>query len=127
MDDVNELSVHNRLVHLMVCQTLHPRGGNWSTMTKEDVFLMWKIIKGQRPNLGKFIVRKMTNAVEWSKDRKHTQGLPYGKLVSWIITKHCGDLNGLEKKDNLYRLTMEKLSEGWIFTSIRAVTSGKRR
>jgi len=65
------------------------RKGNYTNVTKEDMYIMTRIIQGNPPNLGMIIVKKMVKAVKWCKNPANDYGLPYGKLVSLLIGNEC--------------------------------------
>jgi len=58
VSDVAGLDAHTRILHLIVCQCLNVRKGNYTKVTKEDMYIMTRIIQGNPPNLGMIIVKK---------------------------------------------------------------------
>ena len=85
---VKDLDAHTRILHLMVCQCLNLRKGGYTKVSKEDMYFMYKIIIGDPPNLGAFIIRRMNRAIGWSKN-ENTYSLPYGRIVSLLIGQEC--------------------------------------
>jgi len=92
----------------MVCECLSLRKGNYTKVTKEDMYLMCRIMQNKPPNLGELIVRRMLKAVAWSKKEGSRYGLPYGKIVSSLIYGYC-TVPGYEIIDNTP--TLQKLDE----------------
>lgn len=45
VDSVNDLDVHNRILHLMIAQTLNPRGGSYPTIKQEEMYLLIGLLR----------------------------------------------------------------------------------
>jgi len=86
---VNKLDMHARLLHLLICQVFNMRSGSFALISKDDMYLMYKIVQRDPPSLGTFIARRMVRAVKWSKKANNNLAHPYGQLVSKIIQKLC--------------------------------------
>lgn len=82
--ETNLMDPDNRILHLMVSQTIHPRGGNFTTVSQEEIRIMYRIIMDTPPNLCGLIIKKMLDAVSWCKLDSNNFGLPYRKLVTKI-------------------------------------------
>jgi len=65
------------------------RKGSFTLISKEDMYLMSRIIEGNPPNLGMIIARKMVKVAVRSKKGDSIYALPYGQLVSKIIQLKC--------------------------------------
>lgn len=60
---------------------------------KEDAFWMAHIMSGNPPNLGDFIAQKLVKGVELCRSVEDKRGgLPFGKLVSYLIEKIHGTI-----------------------------------
>lgn len=96
--DTKDLSLHNRILHLIVTQSLNPRAGNFTRMSKEDVWWMHKIIIRDPPDLVGWMISHMQFAIKANKNETSTLGLPYGQVISEVLDD--GGL-GLELREEI--------------------------
>jgi len=59
--NINALSIDLRILHLIICQVLHPRKGNFAQLYPKDLWFMKKIIDDTPINLPSIICNKMVN------------------------------------------------------------------
>lgn len=82
--DTNMMDLYNRILHLMVSQTIDPRGGNLTTVSQYEIWIMYRIIMDTPSNLCRLIMKKMLDAASWCKLDLNKFRLPYGKIVTKI-------------------------------------------
>ncbi|KAK6919560.1 putative plant transposon protein domain [Dillenia turbinata] len=75
-----DLGLHERILHLIVTCVIHPREGNYATITKEDCWLMACIMRKGNHGLHFLIPFFMVKAHKLEK-----QILPYGAITSEIL------------------------------------------
>jgi len=89
VSDLGQFDLHTRLLHLLICQCFNMKKGSFALISRNEMFILYRIIQRSPPDLGSIIVRKMVQAVEWSKKVENNHSLPYGKLVSRIVKHFC--------------------------------------
>ncbi|KAL2552471.1 Uncharacterized protein Fot_06090 [Forsythia ovata] len=75
-----ELGPHERILHLIVAHTINPRSGKFNVITGEDLWLMWKILSYEPPNLCHYMLNEMVTLS--SSTVNH---LKYGMAISEIL------------------------------------------
>lgn len=90
--NINLMSFHVRLLHLVLGHSLLPKGGSYADLTKSDKFFLSKVLLKDPPNLPALMVRRMIQGVVHCKTASNKMALPYAILVSRIIKKKCGGL-----------------------------------
>ncbi|GLT86607.1 hypothetical protein SLE2022_047370 [Rubroshorea leprosula] len=83
--DINKLSMHRRLLHLIISYIINPRAGKHSGMTREDLWLMFKIITKDPPDLAHWILKCIKEI-----RNKHAAKLAFGKVISKILDNTFG-------------------------------------
>ncbi|GLU23755.1 hypothetical protein SLE2022_397350 [Rubroshorea leprosula] len=87
--DTNRLPLHMRLLHLIITHTITPRSGKHSSITHEDLWLMYRIVTKNPPNLSKVIIGHLKTIIK----RDDGAALPYGNLVTKLLNLEIGDIN----------------------------------
>ncbi|KAL2492008.1 Uncharacterized protein Adt_27636 [Abeliophyllum distichum] len=78
--NVVELRPHERILHLIVAHTINPCLGKFNVITGEDLWLMWKILSYEPPNLCHYMLNEMVTLS--SSTVNH---LKYGMAISEIL------------------------------------------
>lgn len=89
VSDINQMDLDNRILHLIVSQEINPKDGNFTMVSQEEICIMCQVIEKKPPSLCGLIVKKMLDAVKWSKMSSNTNGIPYGKLVLMMCREKC--------------------------------------
>ncbi|PKI32493.1 hypothetical protein CRG98_047117 [Punica granatum] len=90
------LPARSRLLHNMVISMLLPRGSSRERVSRMDLFLLKKILCGERANLPYMIIRHMINSVD-------NRYLPFGMLLTKVFGA-CGvDITKNEFHETLKR------------------------
>lgn len=87
--DVKKMDLDNHLLHLIVSQVINQRVGCFTRASKEEIWIMFYFIKEIPLEIGGIMVRKMIEAVRWSKREQNKNALPYGKFVTTMIRREC--------------------------------------
>lgn len=80
----DDMNLHNRILHLIMCQVLNLRKGSYARATKEDIVWMARIIVDNPLDLREMVVKKMIEAVRYCQKDTNHHGLPYVKHVMKI-------------------------------------------
>ena len=79
-NELNDLFINIQILHLIICQVLNPRKGNYAKLYLEDLWFLEKLITNKEIILSSIICSKMINAHAHSK-----KFLPYGCLLTTFI------------------------------------------
>ena len=90
IDSTSHLSMMHRLLHLICVHILVPRKGNFSSVTKEDLWLMYNIITRQRVDLCAIIVHEMIGVFS-----RKNRSLPYAMAISLILENKIDNLGNV--------------------------------
>ncbi|GLU18226.1 hypothetical protein SLE2022_345370 [Rubroshorea leprosula] len=86
--DTNRLPLHMRLLHLIITHIITPRSGQHSFITQEDLWLMYRIVTKNPPNLSNVIVEHTKSIMK----KDDGAALPYGNLVIELLDLEIGDI-----------------------------------
>ncbi|KAL2517900.1 Uncharacterized protein Adt_14147 [Abeliophyllum distichum] len=78
--NATELGPHERILHLIVAHTINPRSGKFNVITGEDLWLIWKILSYEPPNICHYMLNEMVTLS--SSTVNH---LKYGMAISEIL------------------------------------------
>lgn len=92
------LPAHNRLLHNMLTFMFLPRGRQRDMVSKMDLFLLKKIICGERVNLCYIIIRYMIDSIVFKRRNSH---LPYGMLLTKVFNACNVDISPEEEFETL--------------------------